>query len=120
MAQLEYSYRDANLQIDKLLMKSEKEVSPLLQVYDDLAKHSNFRMPLKSLLEFDTRVFLRHLRKMKKAHEVELRWVRKAARDRALELLKQDYQRTQEVISAELSGVVAQFNDLKVTLFERE
>lgn len=40
-------------------------------------------MPLKSLLEFDTKVFLKHLAKFKKAHQVELRWVKKVAKEKA-------------------------------------
>lgn len=35
------------------LMDPYKTVSPLLKYYNDLAKHCNFRLPLKSLLRFD-------------------------------------------------------------------
>jgi len=55
--QLNYSYRDANSHIEKLLKKSETEVSPLLKFYNELAKNTRFRMPLKSLLEFDAKMF---------------------------------------------------------------
>jgi len=51
-------------------------------------------MPLKSLLEFDAKVFLKHLQRIKKAHAVELKWVKKAAKDKALEMLNRDYKRT--------------------------
>lgn len=63
----------------------------MLKFYNELAKNTNFRMPLKSLLEFDTKMFLRHLQKLKKAHEIEMKWVKKQAKDTAREMLDKDY-----------------------------
>ena len=44
--------------------KPELEVSPLLKFYNELAANTKFRMPLKALLEFDARMFRRHLVKL--------------------------------------------------------
>ena len=81
--QLSYSYRDVNKQIDKLLLTDEQEVSPLLKFYNELAASSNFRIPLKSLLQFDQKVFKKHLFKIKKAHEIEMRMVYQKAKSKA-------------------------------------
>jgi hypothetical protein len=35
------------------LLKPNQDVSPLLKFFDLLAKHTNFRLPSRSLLEFD-------------------------------------------------------------------
>ena len=62
--QLGYSFRDANKQVEKLLKKKFQDVSPLLKFYNELAANTNFKMPLRSLLEFDAKVFMRHLNKL--------------------------------------------------------
>ena len=118
--QLNYSYRDANSHIEKLLKKSETEVSPLLKFYNELAKNTRFRMPLKSLLEFDAKMFQRHLQKFKKAHQVEIRWIKKSAKEKAEEMLRKDYERTQRILRDELQTIMDQFNELKLTLLDTE
>ncbi|CDW75315.1 synaptobrevin vamp-like protein [Stylonychia lemnae] len=118
--QLNYSYRDANSHIEKLLKKSETEVSPLLKFYNELAKNTRFRMPLKSLLEFDAKMFQRHLQKFKKAHAVEVRWIKKSSKEKAEEMLRKDYERTQKILKDELTIIVDQFNELKLTLHDTE
>eukprot|EP00347_Sterkiella_histriomuscorum_P004147 403361575 len=118
--QLNYNYRDANAQIDRLLKKSEHEVSPLLKFYNELAKNSKFRMPLKALLEFDTKVFQRHLIKLKKAHQVELKWVKKESKDKAKQILDKDYERTQAILKEELTVILEQFDYTQVQLAMRE
>jgi len=35
------------------LLNCQTDVSPLLKYFNDVARHTNFRMPCKSLLEFD-------------------------------------------------------------------
>lgn len=75
--QLNYSFRDANKQVEKLLKKSYQDVSPLLKFYNELSTNTNFKMPLKSLLEFDAKIFMRHLNKLQRAHLVELKWIKK-------------------------------------------
>jgi hypothetical protein len=63
-------------------------------------------MPLKSLLEFDTKIFQKHLAKYKKAHVVEMRWVKKSAIDKAREMLRKDYERTHAILKEELTVVL--------------
>ena len=55
--QLNFSFRDVEKMIDSLITKPKEEISPLLKFYNELAAHSNFRLPVKSLLEFDTRLY---------------------------------------------------------------
>jgi len=49
-----------------------------------------------------------------------LKWIKKAARDKAVEMLNKDYKETSDVIKNELQSVMDQFNDLKITLYNRE
>lgn len=55
--QLNFSFRDVDRNIDSLIIRSEQEISPLLKFYNELAGNSNFRLPVRSLLEFDSRLF---------------------------------------------------------------
>lgn len=49
--------------IDSLIKKPQEEISPLLKFYNELAAHSNFRLPVKSL-QFDTRLYRAQLEKI--------------------------------------------------------
>lgn len=49
-----------------------------------------------------------------------MKWIKKAARDKAVEMLNKDYKETSDVIKNELQSVMDQFNDLKITLYNRE
>ena len=49
---LSVSHNLLDKHIEDLLDPSE-DVSPLLKYFNDLARHSNFRLPSRSLLEFD-------------------------------------------------------------------
>lgn len=100
--QLSYGYRDVNKQIERLLSAEQHDVSPLLKFYNELYHNSNFRLPAKSLLEFDHKIFMKHLAKIKKAHQIEMRWVQKAARDKAKEILRADYEKTRKILTAEV------------------
>lgn len=66
--QLESNYNDANSHIESLIEKPNEDISPLLKFYNELAANTKFRMPLKSLLEFDLKMFRKHLTRIKKAH----------------------------------------------------
>ncbi len=55
--QLSFSFRDVEKAIIALINRPDKELSPLLKFYNELNEHSNLRLPVKTLLEFDTRLF---------------------------------------------------------------
>jgi len=65
-----------NKHIDDLL-NAKTDVSPLLKYFNDLARHTNFRMPCKSLLEFDQKFFRKCLERIREGHRVELNWIQK-------------------------------------------
>ena len=56
--------------IDSLISKPDEEISPLLKFYNELAQHCNFRIPLRSLLEFDVRLYREQLAKIRNSHKV--------------------------------------------------
>lgn len=70
--QLNFSFRNVDKMIDSLIKRSDAEVSPLLKFYNELVAHSNFRLPVKALLEFDTRVFRESLVRIKRAQRGQL------------------------------------------------
>ena len=80
----------------------------------------NFRLPLKSLLEFDSKVFTSHLQKLKKAHEIELKWVKKAAKDKAFQMLRRAYQNTKDILEKEMKILMEEFSDIKLQLVDSE
>ena len=49
------------------LLEPECVVSPLLKYFNDLAKHTNFRLPSVSLLEFDQRFFKKYVNRLRQA-----------------------------------------------------
>ena len=68
-----------NTLVDEYLDQSDKnkvDISPLLLVYDELAANTKITLPCKSILELDQTHFRQALAKLKKAHRIELRWVR--------------------------------------------
>ena len=45
----------------------------MLKYYNDLAKHCNFRLPLKSLLRFDQKFFRSYVRRLRDAQLMEIK-----------------------------------------------
>jgi hypothetical protein len=72
---LTVSYNLLDKHIEDLL-DPECVVSPLLKYFNDLAKHSNFRLPSLAVLEFDQRYFKKYVDRLRKAQLVEIKWVR--------------------------------------------
>ena len=63
--------------IDEYLSIEEKaDISPLLQVYDQLAENTKLTLPCKSILQQDQRFFQEALTKLRKAQKIELRWMK--------------------------------------------
>jgi hypothetical protein len=54
--------------IDNIIVKPDDEISPLLKFYNELREHTNFRLPVHSLLQFDVHMFRTQLEKIKRAH----------------------------------------------------
>jgi hypothetical protein len=77
--------------IDSLIARPDDEVSPLLKFYNELMAHSNFRIPLKSMLEFDVRLFRTQLDKIRRSHKIQLRYIKQAAKDKASEYLMSQF-----------------------------
>lgn len=63
---LEVSYNLLDRHVEELI-DPESTVSPLLKYFNDLAKHSNFKLPSVAMLEFDQRFFKKYVEKLRKA-----------------------------------------------------
>jgi len=72
---LSVSYNLLDKHIEDLLNPS-CVVSPLLKYFNDLARHSNFRLPSIALLEFDQKFFKAYVNRLREAQRVEVKWVR--------------------------------------------
>lgn len=85
--QLNFSFRDVDKAILSLINKPEEDLSPLLKFYNELAEHSNFRLPVKSLLEFDVKLFRSQLTKIKRSYKIQMHYIKQAAKDKANDYL---------------------------------
>ena len=88
--------------IDAIIIRSDEEVSPLLKFYNELSAHSNFRLPLRSLLQFDINLFRAQLEKIKRCHKVQLRYVKKAAKDKAGSYLQGQFESVKNLLIEEM------------------
>jgi len=72
---LDVGYNMIDKSIEDLL-KPNQDVSPLLKFFDMLAKSSNFRLPSRSLLEFDQKFYRAFINRLREAQKVEVKWVK--------------------------------------------
>ena len=84
---LSVSHKELDAAIEDLL-DPKKDVSPLLKYFNDLARHSNFRLPSKSLLEFDQKFFRKYVQRIRSAHDTVVKWVKKEVVDASRATLK--------------------------------
>ena len=58
-----------NKLLDNFIMcnKTGSDFAPLLTVYDELMSKTNFKLPVKSILEQDQRFFIKTINKLRKA-----------------------------------------------------
>lgn len=63
---LEVSYNMLDKHIEDLL-EPDCTVSPLLKYFNLLAKDSNFRLPCRTLLEFDQKFFKKYINRLRGA-----------------------------------------------------
>ena len=118
--QLSFSFRDVDRMIDNLIAKSEEEVSPLLKFYNELAAHSNFRLPLRSLLQFDVRLFRSQLEKIRRSHNIQLRYVKQSAKNKANDYLRAQFQVARSIMMEEVRICMQQADEVKQAFLEIE
>ena len=86
--------------IDEYLSSVEaSDLSPLLQVYDDLTKHTKLALPARALLQHDQSFFREALAKTRRAHQVELGWVKAEALRCAREYISRKSHEIQQIIT---------------------
>ena len=74
---LSVSYNLLDKHIEELI-DPDATVSPLLKYFNDLARHSNFKLPSVAMLEFDQKFFKKYVERLRKAQQVEIKWVRES------------------------------------------
>ena len=89
-----------------LVNKPELELSPLLKFYNELNEHSNFRLPVKSLLEFDARLFRAQLSKIKRSYKIQMNYIKQAAKDRANDYLMGQFEKTRKLLMTEFKHLM--------------
>jgi hypothetical protein len=72
---LEISHNLLDKHVEELI-NPDSTVSPLLKYFNDLAKYSNFKLPSVAMLEFDQKFFKKYVERLRKAQQVEIKWVR--------------------------------------------
>lgn len=73
--------------IDNLIAKPDEEISPLLKFYNELSEHSNFRLPVRSLLQFDSKMYRVQLERIQRCHKVQLKYIKQASKSKANQYL---------------------------------
>ena len=100
--------------IDEYLSSVEaSDLSPLLQVYDDLTKHTKLALPARSLLQHDQSFFREALAKTRRAHQVELGWVKAEALRCAREYISRKSHEIQQIITTQIRDVFRQYNGVR-------
>ena len=102
------------------LLNPKSDVSPLLKYFNHLARHSNFRIPSKKLLEFDQLYFRKYLNRLRDAQKLELKWQKKQIVDSARKTLVDAFYEARKLLQTEMKDVLAQFDDLKDKLAQQE
>ena len=89
------------------------DISPLLLVYDELAANTKITLPCKSILELDQTHFRQALSKLKKAHKIELRWVRAESMRAAQEYVNRKNYEISQTLTKEVRDLFRQYIDVR-------
>ena len=76
---LKISHTNLNRHLDRMILSKDAKPSVMLKYYNELLKDTNFRIPAKQQLELDQKLYKKSIEKIKRAHSVELQWVRTRA-----------------------------------------
>lgn len=87
-------------------MKPDEEISPLLKFYNELREHTNFRLPVHSLLQFDVHMFRTQLEKIKRAHQIQFRYIKQATKRKANQYLMMQFNHAKCFIEDEVKWCI--------------
>ena len=100
--------------IDQYISKEwNNDISPLLQVYDQLAANTKMTLPSKAMLQQDQKFFQEALIKIRKAHKVELKWVRTESLKVAREYIEKKNHEVSQILTMQVRDVYRQYNTIR-------
>ena len=100
--------------IDEFLSTEEKtDISPVLQVYDQLAENTKLTLPCKSILQQDQRFFQEALTKLRKAHKVELRWMKAEGMRCAREYIDKKSHEISQQVTTQIRDIYRQYHVIR-------
>jgi len=95
------------------LLKPNQDVSPLLKFFNLLAKATNFRLPSRSLLEFDQKFYRAFINRLREAQQVEVKWVKNTIINESRKTCMTAFDQARDLMQAELKDILFGFDALK-------
>ena len=112
---LSVGYNLLDKQIEELL-NPNVTVSPLLKYFDLLAKDTNFRLPCKSLLEFDQKYYRKFIDRLREAQKTELQWSKNAIISESKKTVEVAFNQARKLLQTEVKSILYDFDQLKAKL----
>ena len=112
---LNVGYNMIDRSIEELL-NPKQDVSPLLKFFNMLAKDSNFRLPNRSLLEFDQKFYRAFIARLRNAQKVEVKWVKNTIINESRKTCMVAFDQARQLMQAELKDTLFNFDALKAQL----
>ena len=83
------------------LLLSDKDITPLLVHYDQIRRDTDIYLPSEQMLKLDQHFFRELITKMRKAHQYELRQVKREYLKTAEEMVTKEVARVQAIVKDE-------------------
>lgn len=116
---LSVGYNLLDKQIEDLL-NPNSTVSPLLKYFNLLAKDTNFRLPSKSLLEFDQKYYRKFIDRLREAQKTELQWTKNTIINESRKTVEEAFNQARKLLQAEVKSILYDFDELKAKLKKQE
>ena len=87
-----------------------------MRYHDQLSKNTNLKLPSKEILQYDQRVFTKFLEKVRKAHLIEVKWLRERIRIETQKYVEDYREKTLKAATIEIRNIMRQFDDTRKQL----
>lgn len=99
--------------LNDFLLGDPNKFAPMLKVHDDLAQVAQFQLPSKEILEFQVKNFRTLITKTRKAHKLELKWLRDKMMQSANDYIKHGCHQVCQDATQEMKTIWKQYFKLR-------
>ena len=92
------------------LLNPDSTVSPLLKYFNLLAKDTNFRLPSKSLLEFDQKYYRKFIFRLREAQKTEIQWTKNTIINESRKTVEVAFNQARKLLQAEVKSLLYDFD----------